>query len=132
MKNYYIRSLILIAIFVLGVLFPISEWKPFLVLVMGIVPSFLIGLSVPFLSLLNLGMGSYVVRPPKWTDRLSNIKNPLTFVQFVEYFLYSWGVGLMMGELYQSQSASLLGLCLIAAGLGIKSGTNLLLKRYNA
>lgn len=129
MKNHYVRSSILITIFVFGIVFPISEWKSVLVLVIGIVPSFLIGLSVPFLFQLNLGMGSYIIQSPKWTDNITNIKNPLIFVQFLGYFLSSWGIGLIIGELQQNQSASLLGICLIIASLGIKSGIYLLLNR---
>ncbi|WPP52995.1 hypothetical protein [Catalinimonas niigatensis] len=132
MKNHYIRSLILITIFVLGIFFPISDWMTYPVLLVGIVISFLTGLSTPFLFLLNLGMGSYDIHPPRWTDSITNMRKPLIFVQYVEYFTYAWGIGLMIGELNQNQSANLFGICLIMGGLGIKSGMLLLLKRDNA
>lgn len=74
-------------------------------------------------------MGNYTIQRPKWTDDITDIKNPLIFVQFLEYFFASWGVGLIIRELQQSQSPNLLEVCLIFGGLGIRNGIFLLLNK---
>jgi hypothetical protein len=130
MRNHYIKSLLLIFTFALGILFPFSEWVSYPALFIGIMLSFLTGLSIPFVLLLNLGMGTYNIQPPKWTDEINNMKNPLIFVRFTEYFAYSWGLGLMIGGLILHQTANTFGICLLAAGLGMKSGIFLLLKTH--
>ncbi len=115
-----IKISILISFFILGIVFPVGESKSIFESSLGIIISFIAGIAYPYIAQGDLLLGNYQIERPRWSDKL-NIKNPLIFAHMLEYFLFFGGVGLLIGELIQSQSANFLGLCFISAGFGIKS-----------
>jgi len=119
MRINRIKISILIVILILGVVFPLGNSKPFLETLLGIVISFVVGVAYPYIAQTDFMLGHYKIEQPKWSDKL-NIKNPLIFAHMIEFMLFFGGMGLVIGELIQSQSAKFMGLCFIAASFGIE------------
>lgn len=114
-----IKISILIAILILGIVFPLGSSQPVLESLIGVAISFVAGFAYPYIAQTDFLFGHYKIAQPKWSDKLK-IKNPLIFAHMLEFMLFFGGMGLVIGELIQSQSTSFVGLCFIAAGFGIE------------
>ena len=127
MKTTSIKVSIMFSIFVLGVVFPVSDSQTFLLTLTSAVLFFLSGLFIPFHIQYNSLSNRLIIRHPIWSDTLSH-KMPLTYTHFFSFLFLSGGMGMLIGELIQTQAVNFIGIMLLALGIGMIGGNQLAIK----
>lgn len=118
MKINYLKNIILIIVFVLGIFFPLGGPGSVLGTILVFIGSFIVGMCYPFIVQLDLRLNYYIIEDPKWSHPI-DYKKPLTFAQFVGYLLIFCGGGVLLGELIQTFSINIVAISLISIGFGV-------------
>ena len=118
MKAKSIKNSVLILIFIFGILFPIGDSVSVLGSIIVICASFIVGMCYPYLAQLDFGLYNYIIEEPEWSQPI-DYRKPLSFAQFLGYFLIFCGGGILVGELIQTFSVNVVAISLLSIGLGV-------------
>ncbi|UZR92857.1 hypothetical protein [Chondrinema litorale] len=121
------KILVLVAVFALGLAFPIGETKPLLLSVTSVGILFFAGVFTPFLIKKNSIYNQIVLEYPKWSDAFTSEK-PLTYTHFASYLTLCFGVGALLGGFAFANHVNHIGVSFIGLGLGIIYGNTLVAK----
>ena len=118
MKAKNIKNSILALFFILGILFPIGGSVSVMGSIIVLYGSFIVGMCYPYIAQLDFGLYNYIIEDPEWSQPI-DYRKPLTFAQFLGYFLISFGGGVLIGELIQTFSINIVAISLMSIGIGV-------------
>ena len=72
----------------------------------------------PYITQLDFGLYNYIIEEPEWSQPI-DYRKPLTFAQFLGYFLIFCGGGILIGELIQTFSINIVAISLMSIGFGV-------------
>ena len=129
MTTSTIKTILVIIIFIISIIFPISGTQPIKTTILTCVFSFIFGLLFAPLSLFNSLHKQLTIIRPKWSNKI-NTKQPLTYIQFIAIFILLYGAGGLIGGLFHGQLLNFIGTVLFISGLGMLIGVYLISTKY--
>ena len=129
MTSSTIKTILVIIIFIISIIFPISETQPIKTTILTCVFSFIFGLLFAPLSLYNSLHQKLTIIRPKWSNKI-NTQQPLTYIQFIAISILLFGAGGLIGGLFHGQILNFIGAVLFITGLGLLIGIYLISTKY--
>ena len=130
MTTSTIKTILVLIIFIISIIFPISETQPIKTTILTCLFSFIFGLLFAPLSLYNSLHHKLTIIRPKWSNKV-NTQQPLTYIQFIAIFTSLFGAGGLIGGLFRGQILNFIGAILFITGLGLLIGIYLISTKYN-
>jgi len=118
MKAKNIKNSILALFFILGIIFPVGGSISVYGSIIVFIGSLIVGMCYPYIAQLDFGLYNYIIEDPEWSQPI-DYRKPLTFAQFLGYFLISFGGGVLIGELIQTFSINIVAISLMSIGIGV-------------
>ena len=118
MKAKNIKNSILIVFFILGIIFPVGGSVSVYGSIIVFIGSLIVGMCYPYITQLDFGLYNYIIEEPEWSQPI-DYRKPLTFAQFLGYFLIFCGGGILIGELIQTFSINIVAISLMSIGFGV-------------
>ena len=118
MKVKNVKNSILILFFLLGIIFPVGGSVSVFGYIIAFIGSLIVGMCYPYPAQLDFGLYNYIIEKPEWSQPI-DYRKPLSFAQFLGYFLIFCGSGILVGELLKTFSVNVVAISLLSIGLGV-------------